>query len=91
MLILDDFAMRELTAPQAEDLDELVSARTAAGRSLVLTSNRAPPGGPGERGYLLNVGRYQRPYCWLLFGVVIQATPSRRNDHDRANCWGRYP
>jgi len=40
VLILDDFAMRELTAAQADDLYELISER--AGRSLVLTSNRAP-------------------------------------------------
>jgi DNA replication protein DnaC len=40
VLILDDFAMRELTAAQADDLYELVSER--AGRSLILTSNRAP-------------------------------------------------
>ena len=42
VLILDDFAIRELTATQADDLYELVTARAAAGRSLVLTSNRAP-------------------------------------------------
>jgi DNA replication protein DnaC len=40
VLILDDFAMRQLTAAQADDLYELVSERT--GRSLILTSNRAP-------------------------------------------------
>jgi DNA replication protein DnaC len=40
LLILDDFAMRELTAPQADDLYELITER--AGRSLILTSNRAP-------------------------------------------------
>lgn len=42
VLILDDFGMRELTAPQADDLYELISERAAAGRSLVLTSNRSP-------------------------------------------------
>jgi DNA replication protein DnaC len=42
VLILDDFAMRELTAPQADDLYELVTARAAAGHSLLLTSNRSP-------------------------------------------------
>jgi len=42
VLILDDFAIRELTAPQADDLYELVTARAATGRSLVLTSNRSP-------------------------------------------------
>jgi hypothetical protein len=31
LLILDDFAMREFTAPQADDLYELVSERTRAG------------------------------------------------------------
>ena len=41
-LILDDFAIRELTASQADDLYELVTSRAAAGRSLVLTSNRSP-------------------------------------------------
>jgi DNA replication protein DnaC len=40
VLILDDFAMRELTPAQADDLYELITER--AGRSLVLTSNRAP-------------------------------------------------
>jgi DNA replication protein DnaC len=39
-LILDDFAMRELTAAQADDLYELITER--AGKSLILTSNRAP-------------------------------------------------
>src|SRR5216683_2677920 len=40
VLILDDFAMRELTAAQADDLYELITERS--GRSLILTSNRAP-------------------------------------------------
>jgi hypothetical protein len=40
VLILDDFAMRQLTAAQADDPYELVSERQ--GRSLILTSNRAP-------------------------------------------------
>ncbi len=42
VLILDDFAMRELTAPQADDLYELVSERACTDRSLILTSNRNP-------------------------------------------------
>ena len=40
ILILDDFAMRELTPAQADDLYELITER--AGHSLILTSNRAP-------------------------------------------------
>ena len=40
VLVLDDFAMRELTAPQADDLYELITER--AGKTLILTSNRAP-------------------------------------------------
>ncbi len=40
LLICDDFAMRELTLPQADDLYELVTER--AGRPMVITSNRAP-------------------------------------------------
>ena len=40
VLILDDFAMRQVTAAQADDLYELVSERQ--GRSLIITSNRAP-------------------------------------------------
>jgi DNA replication protein DnaC len=40
LLILSDFAMRQLTASQADDLFELVSERQ--GRSLIITSNRAP-------------------------------------------------
>ena len=40
VLVLDDFAMRELTTAQADDLYELITER--AGRSLILTSNRAP-------------------------------------------------
>ncbi|MFG1978352.1 ATP-binding protein, partial [Nonomuraea fuscirosea] len=40
VLILDDFAMRELTPAQADDLYELIGER--AGHSMILTSNRAP-------------------------------------------------
>jgi DNA replication protein DnaC len=42
LLILDDFAMREHTPQQADDLYELISARASAGRSLIITANRAP-------------------------------------------------
>jgi DNA replication protein DnaC len=42
VLILDDFGMREHSPGQADDLYELITARAAAGRSLVLTSNRSP-------------------------------------------------
>jgi DNA replication protein DnaC len=37
---MDDFAMRELTPAQADDLYELINERS--GRSLILTSNRSP-------------------------------------------------
>ena len=40
VLVLDDFAMRELTAAQADDLYELITER--AGKSAIMTSNRAP-------------------------------------------------
>jgi DNA replication protein DnaC len=40
LLICDDFAMRELSAGQADDLYELLTER--AGQSLILTANRAP-------------------------------------------------
>jgi DNA replication protein DnaC len=40
VLILDDFAMRELTAAQADDLYELINER--ADRSMIVTSNRSP-------------------------------------------------
>lgn len=40
LLICDDFAMRELSAGQADDLYELLTER--AGRSLICTANRAP-------------------------------------------------
>jgi len=43
MLIIDDFAMREFTAAQADDLYELLTERIGRpGRSLILTSNRSP-------------------------------------------------
>lgn len=42
LLILDDWAMRELTGPQADDLYELTNERAATGKSMILTSNRAP-------------------------------------------------
>ena len=42
LLILDDFAMREFTPGQADDLYELVSERTARGAAMTLTSNRQP-------------------------------------------------
>ena len=41
LLILDDFAMREYSVAQSEDLYELVSRRYRHG-SLILTTNRAP-------------------------------------------------
>ncbi len=40
LLICDDFAMRELTLPQADDLYELVTER--AGRPIIIISNRTP-------------------------------------------------
>jgi DNA replication protein DnaC len=40
VLVLDDFAMRELTTAQADDLYELITDR--AGKSVIFTSNRAP-------------------------------------------------
>ena len=40
VVVLDDFAMREFTAAQADDLYELISER--AGTSTIFTSNRAP-------------------------------------------------
>ena len=43
LLIIDDWAMRELTGPQADDLYELVTERTTgAGGSIILTTNRNP-------------------------------------------------
>ncbi len=43
VLITDDFAMREFTPAQADDLHELLSERAGQpGRSLILTSNRSP-------------------------------------------------
>ena len=43
VLIIDDFAMREFTAAQADDLYELLCERLGRpGRSLILTSNRSP-------------------------------------------------
>jgi DNA replication protein DnaC len=41
VLVLDDFAMRNFTAVQADDLYELITERHHHG-SLILTSNRAP-------------------------------------------------
>ncbi len=40
LLICDDFAMRELSMAQADDLYELITER--AGRPMIFTSNRAP-------------------------------------------------
>src|SRR5450759_4611373 len=40
LLICDDFAMRELSMAQADDLYEVITER--AGRSMIVTSNRAP-------------------------------------------------
>jgi len=40
VLVLDDFAMRDLTSPQADDLYELITERGARG-ALILTSNRS--------------------------------------------------
>jgi DNA replication protein DnaC len=40
LLIIDDFAMREFTAQQADDVYELIDERSRAG-SMILTSNRS--------------------------------------------------
>jgi DNA replication protein DnaC len=40
LLIMDDYAMRELSMGQADDLYELITER--AGRPIIFTSNRAP-------------------------------------------------
>ena len=42
VLIPGDFAMREFTPSQADDLYELTSERAAAAHSLILTANRSP-------------------------------------------------
>jgi DNA replication protein DnaC len=42
VLILDDYALREHTAAQADDLYELISDRAVNHRPLILTSNRKP-------------------------------------------------
>jgi DNA replication protein DnaC len=43
VLLIDDFAMRDFSATQADDFYELLCERLGhAGRSLVLTSNRSP-------------------------------------------------
>jgi DNA replication protein DnaC len=44
LLVLDDWAMREMTGAQADDLYELVSHRDTApqARSIIFTTNRAP-------------------------------------------------
>src|SRR5262249_12570662 len=42
VLIVDDFAMREHTTTQSDDLYDLVSDRAIAGKPLILTSNRTP-------------------------------------------------
>jgi DNA replication protein DnaC len=41
LLIIDDFAMREFSVLQADDLYELISERARAG-SMIVTSNRSP-------------------------------------------------
>ena len=42
MLIVDDFAMREHTPTQSDDLYDLVSDRAIVGKPPILTSKRAP-------------------------------------------------
>jgi DNA replication protein DnaC len=42
VLILDDFALRQFTAQQADDLYELVSQRITDGACPIITANRAP-------------------------------------------------
>lgn len=41
LLILDDFAMRDFTLAQADDLYELIGERAAARRPVIFTANRA--------------------------------------------------
>ena len=41
LLIIDDFALKEFTKPQAEDLYELIDQRYR-GNSMIVTANRSP-------------------------------------------------
>jgi DNA replication protein DnaC len=41
ILILDDFAMRDFTLTQADDLYELIGERATARRPVIFTANRA--------------------------------------------------
>lgn len=59
VLTLDDFAIREFTAPQADDLYELITARAAAGRSLVLT-----PTVPRSTGIRCSPTQWSPNRCW---------------------------
>jgi DNA replication protein DnaC len=43
VLVRDEFAPREYTPQQADDLYELIIERAQADRSLITTSNRNPP------------------------------------------------
>lgn len=68
VLIVDDFAMREHTPTQSDDLYDLVSDRAIAAKPLILTSNRAPkdlvPAVPEPR------------HCRIAAGPTDQHQPS---------------
>jgi len=69
VLILDDFAMRDFTVTQADDLYELVTERT--GKSLIITANRS-----ASDWYSLfpNVLAYQLNYLYPNSGELPEHT-----------------
>jgi DNA replication protein DnaC len=75
LLIIDDFAMREFSVLQADDLYELISERARAG-SMIVTSNRSPadwvvrsacwsPTRGLPTGRRSSIGPELQPHSWL--------------------------
>lgn len=100
VLIVDDFAMREHTPTQSDDLYDLVSDRAIAAKPLILTSNRAPRlvstvAEPCRRRISARPARQHQPPS--INGRPVLPTPERpppdnhrqlRYRHHSARTWG---
>ncbi|WP_279571444.1 ATP-binding protein [Streptomyces sp. 8K308] len=81
LLILDDFAMRQLSASQADDLYELVSERQ--GRSLIITSNRGK-----AHLFRRTRARHCRNVTGSRWGARVSGSPSASTRRGLRRCPG---
>ena len=90
---VDDFAMREHTPTQSDDLYDLVSDRAIAAKPLILTSNRAPkdwyPLFPNPQSVHHHFDHPGRVGSACAIPLVVLAASRRDSRADRARCGRR--